>query len=62
MITTSSKQYMNEGTLTGETNIVAWNWLLSGNQGAKDVSIYAAPSRATDLSGLSGSMDRCWNS
>lgn len=52
MITTSSQQYMDEGTWTGKNNIVAWDWLLAGKRGAKDVSIYAAPARALDLSGL----------
>lgn len=52
MVTTSSKQYMYEGSVTGELNIAAWNWLLLGNQGGKGVSIYAAPSRAKVLSGL----------
>lgn len=54
MITTSSKQFMDEGTWTGKNNIVAWDWLLSGNRGKPDdkVSIYAAPARAKDLSGL----------
>lgn len=52
MITASSQQYMEEGIWNGKSNIVAWDWLLDGKRGAKDVSIYAAPSRATDLSGL----------
>jgi acetyl esterase/lipase len=52
MITASSQQYMTEGTWTGETNVIAWDWYLAGRRGAKDVSIYAAPARATNLSGL----------
>ena len=52
MITASSQQYMEEGIWNGEDNIAAWDWLLNGKRGAKDVSIYAAPARATDLSGL----------
>lgn len=52
MITASSQQYMHDGSWTGEENIVAWDWYLDGKRGAEDVSIYAAPARATDLSGL----------
>ena len=52
MATSSSKQFMEAGTWSGETNVVAWDWLLPGRRFSKDVSIYAAPARATDLSGL----------
>lgn len=52
MVTVSSQQYMNEGTWKGINNIYAWNALLSGRAGGTDVSIYAAPTRAQDLSGL----------
>lgn len=52
MTTVSSQQFMDEGTWSGRSNIYAWNALLSGRRGASDVSIYAAPSRAKDLSGL----------
>ncbi|TVY36269.1 Carboxylesterase [Lachnellula subtilissima] len=48
--TPSSRQYFGEGTWTGRTNAVAWSWLLP-NDDALDV-LYAAPSRATDLSNL----------
>jgi len=52
MITASSKQFMNEGTWSGVNNVKAWEWYIPGHLSAKEVSIYAAPSRATDLSGL----------
>ena len=52
MITASSQQYMTLGLYTGESNLKAWNWLLDGKQGAENVSIYAVPARATDLSNL----------
>lgn len=48
----SSKQYMNEGTWTGVNNVIAWDWYAPGKRGKSDMSIYAAPARATDLSGL----------
>ena len=51
MTTTSTFQFLTEGPLTGETNAIAWSWLLQGRNG-EDVSIYAAPARATDLTGL----------
>jgi acetyl esterase/lipase len=52
MQTLSSKQFMNEGTWTGASNIEAWEMYIPGHLNSKAVSIYAAPSRATDLSGL----------
>ena len=33
-------------------NLAGWNAYLSGNAGGDDVPVYAAPARATDLSGL----------
>ncbi|KAH8602043.1 esterase LipW [Bisporella sp. PMI_857] len=48
----SSQQYVDEGIWTGANNKVAWNWYLNGKRGSKDVSPYAAPARATDLTGL----------
>jgi acetyl esterase/lipase len=50
--TISSKQYMTEGTLTGEECVGSWDWLLSGNRGGNEVSAYAAPAREKDLSRL----------
>ena len=52
MSTVSSHQYMDEGIYDGNSNITAWDCLLPGRRGTEDVSIYAAPSRATDLSSL----------
>jgi len=52
MTSASSRQFMNEGTWTGVNNIKAWEWYVPGHLKAKEVSIYAVPSRATDLSGL----------
>jgi len=45
----SSKQFHSEGTWTGESNLLGWSCLLGDK---KDISIYEAPGRATDLSGL----------
>jgi acetyl esterase/lipase len=50
--TTSSKQYFDIGIWRCEVNVAAWNFLLDGKRGAEDVSMYAAPAGATDLSGL----------
>lgn len=52
METTSTKQFYDQGTWKGQINEQAWDYLLDGKRGAKDVSIYAAPARARDLSGL----------
>ncbi len=51
-ITTSSKQYSNEGTWSRESNEMAWGQVLGGKAGQDGVSYYAAPARAEDLSGL----------
>lgn len=51
-ITSSSKQFMDEGTWSGKNNIQAWEWYIPGHLTADEVSIYASPSRAKDLSGL----------
>jgi len=48
----SSHQYINEGTFSRGSAETGWNALLGERKGGKDVSIYAAPSRASDLSGL----------
>ncbi|CCH77725.1 Esterase/lipase [Nostocoides japonicum T1-X7] len=40
------------GTWTRDHNRVGWDALLGEHRGTPDVSIYAAPARATDLSGL----------
>jgi len=59
METASSKQYMEVGSWTGKNNVTAWDWVLDGNRGGKDVSIYAAPARAKDLSGLPTTWINC---
>ncbi|KPM41146.1 hypothetical protein AK830_g5443 [Neonectria ditissima] len=50
--TVSSKQYVEVGTWSRGSNLMAWKCLLGERQGGDDVSVYASPSRATDLSGL----------
>ena len=47
----STLQY-DAGTWTRKHNRVGWDALLGDRRGTPDVSIYAAPARATDLSGL----------
>jgi len=48
-ISVSSKQFRTGGTWTGESNLLGWSCLLGDKT---DISIYEAPGRATDLSGL----------
>jgi len=48
----STLQYDEAGTWIREHNRVGWDALLGERRGGADVSIYAAPARATDLSGL----------
>ncbi|XMA17907.1 hypothetical protein WAI453_010698 [Rhynchosporium graminicola] len=48
----SVKQFMYDGGYTGSQNIVAWDAVLPGKRGSKDVSVYVAPARAEHLSGL----------
>ncbi|WP_018680974.1 alpha/beta hydrolase [Actinokineospora enzanensis] len=50
--TVASQQYVGIGTWTRESNLVGWQSLLADKYGTDDVSPYAAPTRATDLSGL----------
>lgn len=50
--TVSSKQYVEEGTWSRGSNLMAWKCLLGERQGGDDVSVYASPSRASNLSGL----------
>lgn len=50
--TLSSRQYVDEGTLSRESCETGWDALLGTRRGGEGVSIYAAPGRATDLSGL----------
>ena len=41
-----------EGAWDRNDNLFGWTALLGDRQGGEDVSIYAAPARAADLSGL----------
>lgn len=50
--TVSSHQYSGLGTWTREANLFGWSSLLGDAAGTGTASPYAAPSRATDLSGL----------
>ncbi|KAH7411133.1 Alpha/Beta hydrolase protein [Cadophora sp. MPI-SDFR-AT-0126] len=49
---TSMKQYDSDGWYIGAQNIACWNMVLAGTRGSEKVSMYVAPSRAEDLSGL----------
>jgi acetyl esterase/lipase len=51
-VTVSSRQYLEGGIWNRLTNLMAWKALLKENAGKDDVSIYAAPARAADLSRL----------
>lgn len=48
----SSQQYVDEGVWSRGSNAFGWKQLLGDRAGKEGVSIYAAPARATDLSGL----------
>ena len=50
--TPSSRMLDGEGMWDRNDNLFGWTALLGDRQGGDDVSIYAAPARATDLSGL----------
>lgn len=50
--TLSSKQYVDEGVWSRGSNLTGWSSLLGDRHGTDQVSVYAAPARATDLSGL----------
>lgn len=50
--TASTYQYADAGTWNGDNNRVGWSALLGERRGTEDVSVYAAPARATDLAGL----------
>ncbi len=51
-ITPSSHELDDEGIWDATSNMTGWNALLAERRGGRDVSIYAAPARATDLHGL----------
>ncbi|OBI41690.1 alpha/beta hydrolase fold domain-containing protein [Mycobacterium colombiense] len=50
--TPSTVQFEKAGIWVRSSNLVGWNALLGDRRGSDGVSIYAAPARATDLSGL----------
>lgn len=50
--TVSSAQIDGVGMWDRGSNVMGWTALLGDRRGTDDVSIYAAPARATDLSGL----------
>jgi len=50
--TVSARQYSGTGSWSRESNDTGWNALLGERRKTDAVSIYAAPARATDLSGL----------
>ncbi|GAB7042548.1 MULTISPECIES: alpha/beta hydrolase [Catenuloplanes] len=50
--TVSARQFDRSGTWTRAHNRLAWSALLGARAGTFDVSAYAAPARAADLSGL----------
>ncbi|MCF6472066.1 alpha/beta hydrolase [Nonomuraea sp. MG754425] len=51
-VTPSSHQFAEAVVWDRTANLFGWNALLGGRAGADDISPYAAPARATDLSGL----------
>lgn len=50
--TASSAQWDTEGIWIRSSNVTGWTALLGDRRGTDGVSIYAAPARATDLTGL----------
>ncbi|WP_223693625.1 alpha/beta hydrolase [Leifsonia poae] len=50
--TVSTRQIDGVGVWDRTSNVTGWSALLGERRGTDDVSIYAAPARATDLSGL----------
>jgi acetyl esterase/lipase len=50
--TVSTQQIDGVGVWDRKSNITGWSALLGDRRGTDDVSIYAAPARATDLTGL----------
>lgn len=50
--TVSAQQYSNTGSWSRESNITGWTALLGDRRATAEVSAYAAPARATDLSQL----------
>ncbi len=54
-LTPSSQELDGEGLWDTTSNMTGWNALLGERRGGSDVSIYTAPARATDLTGLPSS-------
>lgn len=50
--TVSTRQIDGVGVWDRGSNVTGWSALLGDRRGTDDVSVYAAPARATDLSGL----------
>ncbi len=50
--TVSARQYDGVGVWDRTSNLTAWTMVLEESRGTSEVSPYAAPSRATDLTGL----------
>ena len=46
------KQFAHKGLWRAENNVAAWDLVLGKRRGTEDVSVYEAPARAPDLSGL----------
>lgn len=55
----STAQIDGVGVWDRASNVVGWTALLGDRKGTDDVSIYAAPARATDLSGLPSTFIDC---
>lgn len=51
-VTISSHQYVDEGTWSRGSNHMGWKCFLGDRYGVEDVSVYASPGRAGDLSKL----------
>jgi acetyl esterase/lipase len=54
-VTPSSRELHGEGIWDATSNMTGWDALLGERRGGGDVSIYAAPARATGLAGLPAS-------
>lgn len=57
--TVSSRQIDGVGVWNRASNVTGWTALLGDRKGGDDVSIYAAPARATDLAGLPSAFIDC---
>ncbi|GAA3039946.1 alpha/beta hydrolase [Streptosporangium longisporum] len=51
-VTPSSREFADAVVWNRAANLLGWKALLGERAGGEDVSVYAAPARATDLSGL----------